>query len=58
MELNDKICRLCLEEKCVEGNCFYNLSSNDGNNRSSKALCEIFRIDVRSFLILFLSAMK
>ncbi|XP_063706895.1 uncharacterized protein LOC134835842 [Culicoides brevitarsis] len=37
-------CRLCLEENCRDH--FYDLHLDEGNNRSSKALAEIFRINV------------
>lgn len=44
-------CRLCLEENCKDS--FYDLLLEDGNNRSSKALNEIFRINVSSVVRFF-----
>lgn len=44
-------CRLCLEENCKD--LFHDLLLEEGNNRSNKALNEIFRINV-SFLWLLL----
>lgn len=45
---NEIACRLCLEENCKDD--FHDLLSEEGNNRSNKALTEIFRINVRKFL--------
>uniref|UniRef100_A0A336M0M5 CSON009602 protein n=1 Tax=Culicoides sonorensis TaxID=179676 RepID=A0A336M0M5_CULSO len=40
----EKACRMCLEENCKTD--FFNLLLDDGNNRSNKALTEIFRINI------------
>lgn len=37
-------CRLCLEENCKD--LFHDLSLDEENNRSNKALMEIFRVNV------------
>lgn len=44
-------CRLCLEKNCKD--LFHDLLLEEGNNRSNKALNEIFRINV-SYLWLFI----
>lgn len=46
-ESSEIACRLCLEENCKD--LFYDLLLEDGNNRSNKALTEIFRINVSVF---------